>query len=69
MFCADLNAKYAKFYAKERKVVMLILLQIHRFLVIFREFLNRASPSFFELDGVERAAQRPKLRTFYLLRV
>ena len=47
VFCADLNAKYAKFYAKERKVVMLILPQIHRFLVIFREFLNRASQSFF----------------------
>ena len=47
MFCADLNAKYAKFYAKERKVVMLILPQIHRFHVIFREFFTQSFTEFF----------------------
>ena len=47
MFCADLTAKYAKFYAKERKVVMLILPQIHRFYVIFREFFTQSYTEFF----------------------
>ena len=40
MFCADLTAKFARFYQKERKVVMLILPQIHRFHVIFRDEVN-----------------------------
>jgi len=47
VFCADLTAKYAKFYAKERKVVMLILPQIHRFYVIFREFFTQSFTEFF----------------------
>ncbi len=47
MFCADLTAKFARFYQKERKVVMLILPQIHRFYVIFREFFTQSYTEFF----------------------
>ena len=47
VFCADLNAKFARFYKKESKVVMLILPQIHRFHVIFREFFTQSYTEFF----------------------
>ena len=37
---------------------MLVLPQIHRFYMILGEVLHRVSRRFFEVDGVERAAQR-----------